>query len=183
MADAATQKQFKTLDIRGFKLDIKLSMPQRAAAYLDWAATTYPDAYTPYNMMLKAITGQAKTPRVNDPEVERLRSTLRASVRKIMQRQYNREVVSQPGYGVRATSTDLDLVRTSLTRKINRLRGAKNAVALTVGMVDPANIPNTPEAKPWKDWFSRSAKDIVRQLNSPEFEKKMLPPASEPVAG
>lgn len=175
--DTSNSKRYKALDIRGYKPDHKMSLPQRTAHYLNWAADTFPNAYTPYNLLLKAILGVAKTPRVNDEGVERLRRSLHQSVKKILRSQYNREIVSQPGYGVRATSSDLDMVQSSLTRKMRTLRSAKSAVALTVGMVDPSNIPNTAEAKPWKDWFTRSAKDIVKQLG--EMEKKMLPPSTE----
>jgi hypothetical protein len=174
-ADVAPIKH-KPLDIRSYKPDMKMSLPQRAAHYLDWAAASYPGSYTPYNMLLKAIQGYAKTPRVDSDEVERLRRSLNGSVKGILRKQYTREVVTQPGYGIRATSDDLDMVKNSLTKKMVRLRGARNSVAQTVGMVDPANIPQTAEGKLWKDWYSRSAKDVVRQLTSPEFEKKLALP-------
>jgi hypothetical protein len=59
---------------------------------------------------------------------------------------------------------------------MKRLHSAKKAVVETVNLIDPANIPNTPDMKALKNWMVTDVRDIMKTLTSPSFEAKLLPP-------
>src|ERR1035437_10083710 len=99
-----------TLDISKFDADFKLSIPNRAAQYLDWAAKNYPHQYTPYNLMCQALMGYERTPKLSNGEVERLRSSS-GRIRKILVEKFGRDLVVQPGLGPRATVDDTDKLK------------------------------------------------------------------------
>ena len=171
----------KTLDINraidsgAYPLDTTLSLPQRGAHFLDWAAKNFPGQYVSYNMFLKAIMGFSKTPRIDGDAVEQLRGRM-GRIREILKKNYGREVDSQRGVGARATVDDADTLKTSLPGKMKRLHSAKKAVVETVNLIDPANIPNTPDMKALKNWMVTDVRDIMKTLTSPSFEAKLLPP-------
>lgn len=168
-----------TLDISKFTPNIKFSIPNRAAQYLDWAAKNYPGQYTPYNLMLQAIMGYERTPKLKNAEVERLRNSL-GRIRAILVEKYDRELVSQPGLGPRATVDDGDKLKMVMPKKAARLASARVQFVTTANSIDPKQIPNSPEMNSLKDWFSRSVKDVVKQIGSKEFEAKLLPPSILP---
>lgn len=165
------------LDIKQYKPDMKQSMTNRVAHYLDWSAAHYPKQFTAYNIVLKAIHGYAKTPRLDSDEVEGLRRAM-SRVKLILFREYGRELVSQPGVGVRATTDDADTLLVALPKKVMRVRSAQKAMAETASIIDPSKVPDTAEMKPWKAWFTRSVKDAIKTLTSPEFQQKLLPPSA-----
>lgn len=166
------------LDIAKYTPDTKLSLTQRVAHYLDWAAGEFPKQFTNYNIVLKAIMGYARTPTLGSEEVESLRRNI-GRVKQIMVKQYGREVVSAPGLGIRATVDDADTLTTALPRKITRLHSAQRAASATAELIDVSKVPDTAEMKPWKRWFSQDVKSALKTLTSPEMERKLLPPMQE----
>lgn len=167
-----------TLDISKFSTDHKLSIPHRAAQYLDWAAKNYPHQYTPYNLMCQALMGYDRTPKLKNAEVERLRNSL-GRIRTILVEKYDRDLVAQPGLGPRATVDDADKLKMVMPKKAARLASARAGFVNTANSIDTKAIPNSPELASLKDWFSRSVKDVVKQIGSKEFERKLLPPNTQ----
>lgn len=174
-----SQRSKFTLDISKFQTDHKKSIPNRAAEYLDWAAKNYPHQYTPYNLMCQALMGYDRTPKLKNAEVERLRNSL-GRIRQILVEKYERELVAQPGLGPRATVDDADKLKMVMPKKAARLASARAQFVSTANSIDPKLIPNSPELAALKDWFSRSVKDVVKQIGSKEFESKLLPPSTLP---
>jgi hypothetical protein len=166
-----------TLDISKFTTNHKLSIPHRAAEYLNWAAKNYPHQYTPYNLMCQALMGYDRTPKLKNAEVERLRNSL-GRIRVILIEKYDRDLVSQPGLGPRATVDDADKLKMVLPKKSARLASARAGFVNTANSIDPKQIPNTPELAALKDWFGRSVKDVVKQIGSKSFEALLLPPST-----
>lgn len=169
ITDAVNAGEYKTQE--------KLTIPQRMAHYLDWAATKYPKAYTPYNFVLKAIMGFAKTPRLSTEEVDRLRSKI-TRVRDILQTDYGRDIDTQPGVGVRATTDDADTLTVALPKKVKRLQSASASVKKTADLIDPAKLPSTADLAPWKKWLTTDVRTIMKTLEAPDFAKRMLPPGA-----
>lgn len=168
----------KQLDVRNYPFTDEIremTVPNRVAHYLDWAAKTFPKTYTPYNLLYKAIMGQKTTPQLRNKEVEQLRQRLQ-SVKKILQDKYGRELDTQQGIGVRATVDAADTLTVSLPKRMRRLQSAKNAVVRTTDLIDPSRIPNTAEYRPWREWFNRDVRDVCRLLDDGGFNKKLLPP-------
>ncbi len=182
----ATKKKLMTLTeairANAYSPEHKDSLPQRAAHFLDWAAARYPKQYVPYNLLLKAVLGTSTTPSLHSSDVEQMRGRM-SRVRVILQRKYARDLDSMPGVGARATVDDADTLVTSMPKRVASLRRAKTAVATTASLIDPAKIPNTADMAPWKRWMNASVGDVLRTLNSPEFEKKLLPPSPRDEGG
>lgn len=168
-----------TLDISKFETNHKLSIPHRAAQFLDWAAKNYPHQYTPYNLLLQAVMGYDRTPKLKNAEVERLRNAS-GRIRMLLVDKYARDLVVQPGLGPRATVDDADKLKMVMPKKAARLQSARISFVSTANSIDTKTIPNSPELSTLKDWFGRSVKDVVRQIGSKEFERKLLPPSTLP---
>ncbi len=172
-------KKSRTNDlVAGYSVNTKDPMSQRVAHFMDWSAKHHPGHYVPYNLILKAVMGYAKTPRLDSDEVERLRGKMQ-NVRKILLEKYSRTLDSQAGVGVRATTGSADVLVQALPKKMRQLLSAKNGVMQVAGLVDASQLPNTPEMKPWKEWLSRSVADVRKVIGSAEFERKLMPPATE----
>jgi len=165
----------KELSIAAYQTETKMTITNRAAHYLDWAARNYPQHYTQYNVLLKAIMGYDRMPSLSSKEVERLRNGL-GRIRVALSTKYNRELVTQAGIGIRATINDADTLRNILPKKSRRLQSARTSFLGTVKNIDAASIPNTPEMLRLKEWLNRGVKEVVRQIGSKEFEQKLLPP-------
>lgn len=167
----------KALDIRGYKFEPKMALTTRAAHYLNWAAEHFPKQFTPYNVLVKAIMGYAKMPRLESEEVEKMRSGM-SRVRQILRTKYQRDLFSVPGVGVRATTDDADVAQTTLPRQSRHLKSAQASFVLTANLCDASNIPDTPEFAQIKKWVKTDVKGILAAITDPNFEKKLLPPAS-----
>lgn len=176
MTTARKKKNSGALDISGYQHNPKLSITQRAAHYLDWSAREYPKQFTPYNLLVKAIMGFGTTPRLDSDAVNSLRSNMQR-VKHYLVGTYGRELVSEPGVGVRATTDDADLLTTSLPVRLRRLQGAQKAVANTASLIDPTKIPDTPEMLKWKKWFKGDVKAALQTINA--TLPKLLTPAQK----
>lgn len=152
------------------------SLTHRAAHFLDWAAQHYPQEYVPYNFIVRAIQGYNKTPRLDTEEVESLRRAL-SRIGRILQQKFKRGKTTSPGQGVRATTNDVDAVKTEIRNKMVRLQSAKVALEQSASIVDPTRMPAGPEKK----WFTEDVGAILKTLKSPSFEARFaLPAAIEP---
>mgnify|MGYP000323885556 CR=1 FL=1 len=57
------------------------------------------------------------------------------------------------------------------------------ALAKIDEIIDLKSIPDTPENRPLKQWYQRDVKGILKQIASPEYLAKMLPPAEKDASG
>lgn len=178
---AAVRRSPKQVDISKFTTDAKLTIPARAAALLDWAAEHYPMQFVAYNVLLKGVMGYGKMPRLDTKEVEQLRAKI-TRIREILMSDFGRELVTMPGSGCRATVDSADTLKHNVTKRIVKVRLAKQALAKTASLVDPSKVPNTEEYKALKSWFNRDVHDVLKTLTSPEFERKLLVPGTETAA-
>lgn len=174
---AKRSKKNGTLNVKSYSFDPEQSKTRRVSAFLLWAAKNNPYQWIPYNVVVQAVNGYRRLPRMDGEEVNLIKNTMTGARRYLQQN--GRELVSQPGLGVRSTVDDADTLKVALPKKIGRLQAAKRAVIATTSIIDPSKIPDTEENRPWKRWLSRSVKAAVRELESPMFEKKLLPPGSD----
>jgi hypothetical protein len=173
-----TPRRAKSLldGMRDYKFDPTLARSQRIAHFLDWAARHFPKQYCPYPQLAKAVTGYARMPQYNSKEVDLIKSTM-SGVNKILQTKYKRTIDTEPGIGVRATVDDADTATVALPKRMSRFKAAKNSLVATAALVDVNKIPDTNEFKPWKAWLKTSVKDVLKMVNSSDFEQKLLMPA------
>lgn len=154
-----------------------LTMPQRVAFFLNWSAANYPNEFVPHQMIWRAITGLKRTPIQSSPDALRVKNMM-GRVRVILQKDYARDLYTQPFAGVRATVDDADALQSTLPRRMRRLRSAREAVTRTAELIDVKKLPNTPQMTPWKRWFATSVQDVLGLLNSDNFTRGLLPPGA-----
>lgn len=159
-----------------YEINLKMSNSARAAHYLSWKAVHEPGSFIAYNELLKTITGVGRMPQLKSEEVEHLRKNAHM-IRKLLSDKYDREMVSLPGVGIRATVDDSDVLKNVVPRKASRLQSARNGFIKTVSRIDQKRIPDTVEMAPLKGWLQREVKELVKQISSSEFERRLLPPS------
>lgn len=164
-----------------YKPDMTMSMTQRVAHFLDWAATNRPKEFIPHNEVLKFVQGYKAMPRLANREVELIKSAM-TRARKVLHEKYNRGLLSKPSVGVRATTDDLDRAKHELTKRARDVVRTSTRFKEVHSSIDAQKIPQTAEGKLWAGWVQGGAKEMVKQFADPNFERKLLPPApSTPV--
>lgn len=185
MPRKSNPQQYEVLDVLKYRPFLaqesytKMSPPQRAAHYLDWAATNYPKQYTQYTHLVKAIYGYGRMPRVDSQEVVSLRHAM-SRIRQILIEKFGRQLDTKPGLGVRATVDSLDVARNTMPREIMKVRRAQAAAARTYSLINKNAIPKTPETEHILEWLNKDVRDVMKTLNSPEFQARLsLPQPAE----
>jgi hypothetical protein len=174
----ATKRTNGHRNLEAFPLDTGLSKPQRAAAFLDWWAQKHPYDFAAYNEILKAIEGYTKLPRMDTEEVEQVRGIVGRAA-SILHEKFRRGLVRQRGLGARATVDSADAIRHKAVDKSRKIERDILALAKLDEIIDLKSIPDTPENRPLKQWYQRDVKGILKQIASPEYLAKMLPPAED----
>lgn len=154
------------------------SHPRRLAHFLDYWARLVPYDFAGYNEVLYAVEQRRSMPRLDTKDVWILRGRLYAA-KKVLRGEYQRDTVSSKGLGVRATVGDEDVLRNVAPRATVAVERSIRRLAETDAMIDPKKIKDTPENKPLKQWYSRNVRGILKQIASPEFTEKLLPPKPE----
>ena len=161
---------------RQYTPDFALSIPRRAAHFFQWASENYPHVFCPYNHALRAVMGYGYTPRLDSEEVERFRQRLGSVGKYLQETPYATELLRRPGSGARACVDDEDILKHCVPKRMGRLRSTKAALAQTVGLINPARIPNNKDNKAWKLWLTGPVNSVLRTVNSKAFDKKCSPP-------
>ena len=161
------------------KVMIEESMVRRAAHFFDWAATYYPKQWVPWNWALQAILGQARTPKQDAHAVLALRDS-GGRIREILQKDYQRDFTVGKGLGARATKDSEDVLKTQAVKTSRRIQSAIRAAQKTLALINPKQIPDTAENRPWKRWLSRGINPTMREIGTEAFNKKLLAPGDEP---
>jgi hypothetical protein len=158
--------------------DDDLSIPQRVAHFLDWAAINKAGEFVPYNVIVQQILGTKRLPQLAGEEVQRVRRAS-ATVRQTLITKYDREIVSLPGVGVRATFNDADRLANVAPRKARRLDAARRGFMVTANAINLNNVPDTPEYAGLKDWMRRDVQTVLKMIGTSSFEQKLLPPNTQ----
>lgn len=174
----APKKSLETAIKTVYEVPLELSMPRRTAHFLNWAAENYPNQYISYNVILKVINKLPNTPQIKSREVKNLASRMQ-SVKKVLLSDYQKRMHSLPGVGVRATVDSADVLQNVLVSDARRFDSARRTLTQTANIINPAEIPNSPEMKPLKEWLAKGLKETLRLVNTPEWLQKALPPKPE----
>lgn len=166
--------------VDGYVKDDAMSRTKRVAHFLDWAAVNKPGEFMPYNVIVKAIMGYTYMPRLDGDEVRQIKNATSGGVRSSLIGEYNRELVTLPGVGIRATTSDADRLEYVAPRKAQRLATARRNFMLTANAINLRNVPNTPAYAALKSWMQREVGDVLKLIGSAEFERKLLPPSTGP---
>jgi hypothetical protein len=152
--------------------------PRRIAHFLDYWAKVAPYDFAGYNEVLYAIEQRRSMPRLDTKDVWALRQRVYAG-KKILRSEYNRDTVSSKGLGVRASVDDEDVLRNVAPRQTVAVERSIRRLAEVDAMIDPKKVKDTAENKALKQWYSRNVRGILKQIASPEFTDKLLPPKPE----
>lgn len=175
---AVRKSKTGTRDVGSFPLDTALSKPARIAAFLDWWAQRHPYNFAAYNEILKAVEGYSRLPRMDTEEVEAIRAcTGRAE--KLLHGKYKRALIRHRGLGARASVDDADVIRHKQSDRAKKVERSIVALARQDEIIDTRRVPDTAENRALKQWYQRDVKSILRQVASPEFLAKMLPPGTK----
>jgi len=174
-----TRKSKKlTVDFNGYRPPEELAPNRRVAHCLNWAAEKFPYHYLQWNMVLKAIHGYRRLPRLDSEQVLHLKKS-GAAIRKHLLKYHERIMDSEPGMGIRALVDDADKLRIAMPKKARRLITAKNSAEETAAHIDLAAVPDTPEYAPYKKWMARDVGGILKALNRARFDTRALPPSRD----
>lgn len=155
--------------LENFEVDIEMSLPRRIAAFLDYAAEVAPGRPIPFQLLTKIVMMLPKRPTETDARVVSIRDALRRAKPFLMD-QYRRGLVSQPGFGVRATTDTDDLARTQFQQDARRVTSAIKSIDRTRSLIKTSDITD-------KDLRARvtSVNGAVRVLVSGDVLGKLLP--------
>lgn len=165
------RKKFRATD---FRPESGLSVPGKIAQMLDWAADKSPGTVCTYPQIAKAILDLNKMPRFDSREVEMIRGRMSAAS-LIMRKEYNRDIVTVPKEGARATFSDEDLLSNCITKKARRLYSAKERLSEAIAILDEEGLVSD-DIKYLADWLNDELKPIFRKLESPKATRALLPP-------
>ncbi len=173
-------RRSRLLDFTDYEHDPKKGLADRAADALHWAAENFPKQFIAQNILLKAVMGYAKTPKLDSSEVEALRKKM-TRIRKLLRVNFGRGLVSARGLGVRATVDDEDQLKTDVVAAANRFASASKSLQNAGSLVDIRNVAKTPENKPWIDWWNgkRGGIGLAAQIAAVPNYINMLQPPSE----
>jgi len=174
----AVRKKKLPSGMEAFPLDIKMKKPARIAAFLDWWAKKQQLEYVAYNQLLQVIEGYQSLPNAKSPEVKAIRTQVRRA-EDLLNDVYGRGIVRHRWFGVRATADDFDRLKNRHVKKAKVLKTAMISFEKEAEHIDISKIPNTPETRPYKDWFNRGTKHILALANDPAFMNHLLPAALE----
>jgi hypothetical protein len=178
MSNRTSNRKSKAVNFKDFRYEEGHSDPQRAAQALDWAAEQFPEQWVAYNILLRAIRGFSHTPKLASRDVENLRHKM-SRVREILRRVYSRDLISEPGVGVRATSASLDVLKTAMVQRARRLASASTNYAATAALVEASEIPATEANRPWLQWWKSSVKQTLAVITDDGYLRKLLAPVEE----
>jgi hypothetical protein len=97
----------------------------------------------------------------------------------ILHENYKRALVRKRGLGARASVDSADTIRHKAIDRTKKVERDIVALSKLDEIIDLKSIPDTPENRPLKQWYQRDVRGILKQVSSPEFLAKMLPPAQK----
>jgi hypothetical protein len=151
------------------------SWSHRIAFFLHWWAQKMPYDFIGYNEILKAVEKRSSLPRLDTKDVWALRDRLYGA-KTVLRRDYKRDTVHLRGMGVRATVDDKDVLLNVAPRQTKVVERSIKRMADVDSMIDLKKVPDSPETRPFKNWYNRSVRGILKQIAAPEFTERLLPP-------
>ncbi len=177
------RKRRRKFNLKGFTRTEK-PFSRRVCEFMEWAATKYPKQVFLYEEVAQAIFELGTLPRRSSPSVMTVRNAI-ARARVVMLSQYNRDIISEVGVGVRATTDSADAISRSVTQATiqheRSLRNLRAKAALVDSKEMAALIAEAPEdiradLETSHEWFQEHLQKYLRRLEKPEQVKALLPP-------
>lgn len=153
-----------------------LNLAEAIAHYLDWAAKHRPHDFVMMTEIAYCAMDLRTRPREKSEDVEFCKRKMDAA-KKVLLKEYGRRTIFKKGLGHRATVDDLDMAKGPGSRQAVIVANATKKFSEIVNSIDVDAMPNTEEAKPYKEWVPR-AQMQASKLTSSSFRTLLLPPGS-----
>lgn len=157
-----------------FKPDLEMSISERGAAFLDWAAKKFPGRAITYQQITKVVFALPRVPSENSKEVDTFRKNRMTRIREILFSKYKRAVVAHPGFGIRATKDSEDVARTDMELKAKKVRTAISNLDRSRSLIDVSKITDPKLVE-----RVNSIGDSLRSLNSSALQTRLRLPAPQ----
>ena len=182
---ARVMRQRKTkLKLTGWE-GTKGTLSGQICEFLHHMAVEFPHEVILYEEIVQALDKLRSRPASNNARVVQIRGNI-ATARKVMRRDYNRDVVGVPGVGVRATVDDLDIVQTAAIRDAKTVDRAARKMSATFDMVNTeefkilvAQMENPKEFEELTNWWINDMSKAIKKLRSSIKNNKLLPAPPE----
>lgn len=150
------------------------SIPSKIAQMLDWCAQKKPGEIISYPVLAKVVLHLARTPTKISKEVEMLRSRISAARQQLISK-YDRDLISDPGFGCRATISDEDVLVHCVTRRARRLAAAKERLAESLSIMEEEGLVSE-DIKYLAEWLNEELRPVLKKLETAKAAKALLPP-------
>ena len=184
-------KRARVLRQRKVKLKLKKwegtkgSLSGQICEFLHHMAVEFPHEYILYEEIVQALDGLANRPASNNARVIQIRNNV-STARRIMRRDYKRDIVGVPGVGVRATVDDLDIVQTAAIRDAKTVDRAARKLSDTCDMVNTEKfkilVAQSEDPKALMElsqWWVNDMTRALKKLRSSIRDNKLLPAPPE----
>lgn len=173
------KKPFRPTD---FTPEDGVSVALKIAQMLDWAAMKAPGTIVTYPQIAKVILSLGRLPRQDAREVEMVRSRVSSARQKLIS-DFERDLVTEPGIGCRATFSDADTIANCITKRTRRLLLAKDRLTESInilseeGMIEAkSDIPQLVE------WLNEELKPLLKTIDKPKNVKALTEVPAPPQA-
>jgi hypothetical protein len=163
----------------------KGSLSGQICEFLHQMAVEFPHETILYEEIAQALDKLRSRPVANNARVIQIRNNI-SIARRVMRRDYKRDIVGVPGVGVRATVDDLDMVQTAAVRDAKSVDRAARKFSDTCEMVNTeefkllaAQTDNPEEFTELTRWWVNDVQVAVKKLRASIKNDKLLPQPPE----
>jgi hypothetical protein len=150
-----------------------VSVALKIAQMLDWAAIQAPGTIVTYPQIAKVIMSLGRMPRQDAKEVDMVRSRVSSARQKLIE-EYERDLVSEPGIGCRATFSDADAISNCVTKRTRRLLLAKNRLVESINILSQEGmIAAKSDIPQLVEWLNEELKPLLKSFDRPKNVKAL----------
>lgn len=147
--------------VSAYKPDQDMSIPERLAHFVDFAAKHAPgNLYGPH-VVAKFIVGYARVPNIHSKETDSVRDKI-SKAKVILREVYGRELISVPNQGIRGSINETEKAKYAYARCVRRVQSALVAAKVTREGIDISQIADTAEGKALKAWMRGSTNEVLK---------------------
>lgn len=154
--------------------DVQATPAERLARFLDHVAQELPERFVDKRIAAKIAFAQKRLPGEDSDYVKKRLPSAMQGAKRILNKKYKRDLFCDKVEGIRATTGDEDVVKTTHRVKRRRIVSAINSYETTDGLVDQRNVSGALKSELQK------ARKAQRALDTFKNEVPQLPPAKNP---
>jgi len=150
-----------------------LMRDQAVAAFLAWASSEAPQEILNYREVLKNAMGYSRFPREGNAEVGEMKRGM-TNVRRILEREYKKGLVTLRSCGVRATTDSFDYAQNCLGDTGVRVNNLRKRAQFQLTLIDAGTFPKNAEGREMAERVHAMARNVSLMIK-PAFLKGLVP--------